>query len=372
MEAFKTRRLSSLFSGQRRETTIWTLGVAIVLSMLLGDYIHRVAGIEDTVLLAANGSVFFILLIYLDRKYRLEKISPWKSIPVSAIPIFIAYFSFWNEKSFGGFDFGAILFHYQAGFGSFVEPVIQKRAIRYAIFSFVLVVSIYYFNLRIRNFRLFDIALAVVVFYFTPISGVAWGFIKYSIEKTPLSADYRHIGVGDLTTHGANKNLIIIYAESAERTFQELDAGPDIFRDLIQVASRGIEVKGIRQVANTGWSVAGLVASQCGIPLQQHKSFYRNLFAGGDKFLGNAQCLGDLLKNHFYKLVYISGADLSFAGMDKFLYQHGYNDVYDIRDTEYKFKEYPNSWGLYDDSLFEIAVKNLKLFPLVRSHLFCR
>lgn len=46
--------------------------------------------------------------------------------------------------------------------------------------------------------------------------------------------------------------MIIIYAESTERTFGEIAGGDKIFAELKELAASGLEVKGLAQARNTG------------------------------------------------------------------------------------------------------------------------
>jgi phosphoglycerol transferase len=81
-----------------------------------------------------------------------------------------------------------------------------------------------------------------------------------------------------------------------------------------------------QQAPGTGWTIAGIVSTQCGLPL---RTFLRN--ASGDNatgFLNNAVCLGDTLADKGYLNIFMNGADLSFAGKGKFIAKHGYTQNY--------------------------------------------
>jgi len=98
-----------------------------------------------------------------------------------------------------------------------------------------------------------------------------------------------------------------------------------------------------------------MTASQCGIPL--FTPSHGNSMSGMDQFLSSATCLGDLLKESGYQLNYMGGADLNFAGKGKLYKTHGFTNIQgrdelveNLKDSSYK-----TSWGLYDDSLFEMV-----------------
>ena len=72
-------------------------------------------------------------------------------------------------------------------------------------------------------------------------------------------------------------------------------------------------------------------------------------------------CLGDILKDHGYRNVYIGGARLAFAGKGNFLATHGYGEQYgwDELRSELPDAELSGGWGLYDDDMLALAWKRI-------------
>ncbi|MCK4824891.1 sulfatase-like hydrolase/transferase, partial [bacterium] len=156
---------------------------------------------------------------------------------------------------------------------------------------------------------------------------------------------------------GETKNLVVIYAESLERTYFDETIFPGLIKGLRKLESKSTYFTNIKQVAGTRWTIGGMVASQCGIPL--FTPSHGNSMSGMDEFLPSAICLGDLLHNEGYELIYYGGADLAFAGKGKFYASHGFDEISgkdellaDLADESYK-----SGWGLFDDSLFDLAYK---------------
>ncbi|MCG6918089.1 MAG: sulfatase-like hydrolase/transferase, partial [Deltaproteobacteria bacterium] len=153
------------------------------------------------------------------------------------------------------------------------------------------------------------------------------------------------------------KNLVFIYAESLERTYFNETIFPGLITGLRELEAKSTYFTNIREAAGTGWTIGGMVASQCGIPLFAPAD--GNSMAGMDVFLPSATCLGDLLHDEGYKLIYYGGADLAFAGKGKFYSTHKFDQIAG-RDELLPFlldKSYMSGWGLYDDSLFDLAYK---------------
>jgi len=153
------------------------------------------------------------------------------------------------------------------------------------------------------------------------------------------------------------KNLVLIYVESLENTYRDKELfGVNLLESLEKV--EGLSFNRFAQVPGTGWTIAGIVASQCGIPLKSVSAYDENEQGRKVKsFLQGATCLGDILSNHGYRNVFMGGASLSFAGKGKFLSSHGYHELYgrdEWVDQGVAPEEF-NAWGLPDDHLFSKA-----------------
>ena len=155
---------------------------------------------------------------------------------------------------------------------------------------------------------------------------------------------------------GKPRNIVWLYLEQIERTYLDERLFPGLMPNLGSLEEESLSFTNVHQVYGTGWTVAGMVASQCGIPLVT-PSGNESAMTGMDQFLPGAECLGDILNEAGYDLNYMGGAILSFAGKGQFYQTHGFNRV----EGYYKFvgtlddRSYKHGWGLYDDSLFTLA-----------------
>jgi phosphoglycerol transferase len=103
--------------------------------------------------------------------------------------------------------------------------------------------------------------------------------------------------------------------------------------------------------------MAGMVATQCGVPLAVDVS---SDFAAPDNtrvFMPSAVCLGDLLVQQGFRNVFMGGAHLTFAGKGTFLRDHGYSERYGRTEWENAgaAKSEFNEVGMYDSALFDRA-----------------
>lgn len=160
------------------------------------------------------------------------------------------------------------------------------------------------------------------------------------------------------------KNLVLIYGESLEFSYGTRPFDGHLLHALEHgELAHAKSFAHFKQMAGTGWTIAGMVASQCGVPLKPLGIFGQNQFGdNANQFLPNALCLGDVLRTSGYRNVFLGGASTKFAGKGMFLHAHGYDEVLGREEWRSRNPEFPlNEWGLNDDDLFAEALKKLAL-----------
>ena len=160
------------------------------------------------------------------------------------------------------------------------------------------------------------------------------------------------------------RNLILIYLESAETALGDDEVfADDMLAPVKEVTRDWASIEHLRQYSGGGWTMAGLVATQCGVPLKGKISsdgsqIVRELVTGLEHYLPGLECLGDVLADHGYRNVFLGGADASFAAKNVFLADHGYDTVRDLgdwREAGESEAEMRRDWGLSDARLMQIA-----------------
>ncbi len=151
------------------------------------------------------------------------------------------------------------------------------------------------------------------------------------------------------------KNLVLIYGESFERTYFDERLFPGLTPELRKLEDNSLSFTNIHQLPGTGWTIGGMVASQCGVPLVASSG--GNSMEGLNKFLPGAYCLGDVLADWQYRLNFIGGADVDFAGKGDFYRTHGFDKVDGVKTLGKKTPDadYRNAWGLHDDTTFSFV-----------------
>jgi phosphoglycerol transferase len=154
-------------------------------------------------------------------------------------------------------------------------------------------------------------------------------------------------------------NLLFVYLESLERTYLDESEFPGLAPNINRLRQEGIDFTDIRQLPGTEFTIAGMVASQCGLPLLSTSDGNSN--SSDAEFLPGARCMGDLLAERGFQLSFLGGAPLRFAGKGHFYESHGFHRV--LGQEELRAQREPrseSSWGLYDDDLFGLVTDELE------------
>ncbi|MDN3905843.1 LTA synthase family protein [Arthrobacter sp. YD2] len=174
----------------------------------------------------------------------------------------------------------------------------------------------------------------------------------------------------NVTSAENKRNLVTIYLESGEATLADDQLfEKDAFAPLKEAtpAEEGWQsVENLQQYNGGGWTMAGLVSTQCGIPLKGSGlgggSATNELGEDVDTYLGGSTCLGDVLEDHGYTSVFLGGANSSFAAKDTFLGSHGYSEVKGLnewRATGEPEENFRKDWGLSDERLLAHAKEQM-------------
>ena len=161
------------------------------------------------------------------------------------------------------------------------------------------------------------------------------------------------------------RNLITIYIESGETTFQDRESGGiadvNYMPEMTRIAAQNVTfsqselIEGAAVTPGAGWTSAALVAQTTGLPLKLLSN------TSGDwmsDFLPGATSLGDILKEHGYRTVFMAGSDFAFGGREQFFTQHGDYEVWDLftaRETGRIAEDYYAGWGFEDRKLYAYA-----------------
>jgi arylsulfatase A-like enzyme len=168
------------------------------------------------------------------------------------------------------------------------------------------------------------------------------------------------------------KNVVWIYMESLERIYWDPEVFPGLTPNLDRLRRQGLDFSGFETFAGANYTMAGLFASQCGVPL------FTSAFAGLDTVAGNTTdastfhpkiaCFGDVLHKAGYSQVYMGGAPIVFSNKGLFFHLHGYDEALGLEELEAEAggKLPESGWGVYDSVLFKLALARYQKLAATR------
>jgi len=332
----------------------------------LAHLIRKFHDLSTNFALVLGCVLFSLLAVFIARQTRptAGTLLLWSFFP-------LIFFGFWYffVVEFGFFNWPSILFHFFAGLdqSEAVYDYIGKAwqtALGFVIIGFGLLI--------VKNtsliFQNTEKWLAILLLIANPavVSGVA-NLVSTDSNDDRLYKLY-HSPIAYLPDGTEPKNYVHIFLESTERTFFDKAVFGSTMEPLEEIERLSFTATNLRQVENTGWSVAGMTAAYCGVPLSPIGIISRNSFGRTDLFMKNAVCLGDILAPHGYDLSYVVGADPDFAGISKLYSQHGFGQIIGFDDLVAEFADeartkviHPSpKWGSHDDVVLKMGMSLLK------------
>ncbi len=285
------------------------------------------------------------------------RVWPWSLLPMALLGIYV-----YLNDSFGIVDLGAIFFHLQAGMSDHGGSDRLVAAVLYTL-SMAAMMAAFTWLVRVdHRWRLFERLLALILLASNPL---LYGMSQRGaaiVTDDGAWLDRRYVEPIILEVPESPPNLLLLYLESIERTYADGERFGDAYADLEVLGKQGHVFEGVRQLDNTGWTMAGKIASQCGTPLMPAGLLHDRQFSPLDKVVPGVNCLGDLLAEQGYRLSYLGGASTAFAGKGLFYEGHGFDTVMGREELVPRLDDpdYVNNWGLFDDSLYDFTAEEIR------------
>lgn len=282
--------------------------------------------------------------------------------------IWLFCLNYWINRFFGPPDIDQIAYHLQFGVEGFAasDPALLRRFVRWCVLvPLLLLAAVLVFERRAaaRRQRFASWVRPVLPAAALAAAVSTWLYQLSVLQYARASAgpDYfasRYVPPSSVAVRSvAPKNLILIYVESLESAY----GNRQVFGDNLIAPLTALDATSFasyQQMPGTGWTIAAIVSTQCGLPLKRVTVFDEH--TQGEmvqSFLPNATCLGDILARHGYRNVFMGGASPTFSGKGKFLRAHRYQEVLGKEDWQRQgvADSRMNGWGLFDDELFRRA-----------------
>lgn len=304
------------------------------------------------------------------KQYFLIAIAPILSMAISLF--------YWIGDSFTGRGIDeSVFFHLRVGFEG-IDLGNYKKLIWIVLTGLFLSITFTFFLYkRILSDSRFSFigkrsyVLLILLFIMHPLSldiVKIYGVKYLDRYNFPNFSDYYHSVRADKSAFKVDndkRTIILLYLESLEQAYYENnELFNDVMPSLNKITQDYLTFSNIDQVAGTTFTMAGMVSSQCGVPLldannpDSYTENYQGVWSG---FLSGATCLGDLFNSMGYTNYYVGGASLAFAGKGDFYTSHGFNkrnifgrDEFDQEALhEGKGRLEQSVWGQYDEVIFE-------------------
>ncbi|WP_240454060.1 sulfatase-like hydrolase/transferase [Halomonas sp. NO4] len=282
---------------------------------------------------------------------------PWSLLPIALWGLYI-----YLADSFGEVDLGAIFFHLQAGMQGHGGVNRTLAAVGYTLSMIALLASFTWLTHHDGRWHRAEHFLALALLASNPLLyGVSQRGAAI-VTDDGAWLDRRYVEPVVLEAPSSPPNLLLLYLESIERTYADRERFGDAYADLEALGEEALVFEGVKQIDNTGWTMAGMIASQCGTPLMPAGLLHDSQLEPLNRVVPGVDCLGDVLSEHGYRLSYLGGASTDFAGKGVFYNDHGFDRILGRDELQPRLDDpdYVNNWGLYDDSLYDFTVEEIR------------
>lgn len=163
------------------------------------------------------------------------------------------------------------------------------------------------------------------------------------------------------------RNLVYIFLESMETTYEDKDNGgafeESLIPELTLLANQNLTFEnndksnnGFLVPAMSGWTAAAMVGQTSGVPLNTPAG--ANGYLSDMSFLPGAYTLGDILAANGYQNELLLGSEAEFGGREYYFKLHGNYNIVDYNtaiENGWINKDYRVWWGYEDLKLFDYA-----------------
>lgn len=245
-------------------------------------------------------------------------------VPVAAALVAIPFVVL--SRAFGSFLVVSLVFHAQFGIEGADFVGFEQEIFEGILFVFFVLLGAYGLSNLLGKKRMFYWLATVAMVFLNPLT---WYLVEYRKNQSIESDLHTQLSEPLLAPSAVLPDIIYVYLEGLERGFENSAAFGDIYQPLKAYEEMGVTFTGVHEINGTGWSLAGTVATQCGVPLvPTGLRFYANLDEQVD-FMPDRKCLTDLTAGLGYQNSYVMGGSQNFGGFDHFFSSHSFDNIVD-------------------------------------------
>ena len=318
------------------------------------------------------GLIFLATLLIKSMPARSYAVKDWLyRLPVIVIPVLLLIPLTVIMFIFAKVDMAAFLFHLIFTIDGTPWEDIIPFAFTSLFFWLVFCMVIYRLRGWLDGWPAMYLGIAAVLLAINPLANDL-GYRKVAsftnLNETMLS----HLSDPKIVANPIEKkNLILVYLEGLEANYLDKELFGTISPELDAIVDKSLKFENIYQVEATGWSLAGTIATQCGVPTLPFGAKQLDEMHDIPRIMPGVTCLGDVLTSEGYNINYVAstkivGNKMGFYGFDNFFDTHSYDNIVD-RDViveRFKLPDFKplesSAWGLYDSQLFDAAYEVVK------------
>ena len=257
---------------------------------------------------------------------------------------------------FRQFNMLSLLFHAEFGTeGASLAGMWRSMFVALSTCVYFLLAVLWFQNL-VQPRRWFLISMTVLIVAINPLTQF---FVDYLASPEAEDVLTPRLATPQISETAPRPDIVLIYLEGLEQGFGAPMFGTT-YKEIEALRPQGTWFSNVDEVSGTEWSIAGLAASTCGLPLVPNGLKFRNNFESQSDFFGAHTCLSDILGELGYQLSFLKGTDKEFAGFNHFLASHGFDGVIDrqAQKARYSSEEYTQAtagWAIDDQMLMDTA-----------------
>ena len=317
-----------------------------------------------------------------DLRERIIRISTNAILCIVLFTAFLGFFAAcWYVRIYGRIGFDSVIFTLTGGLGGVSTDLVQKFLTGAVLPSVLCTLVAGFLLLRRWNWKRWIAIALCLVLSVGLLTHAAFNveLVQYMVNKNQISelyeSEYRDPKEVSITFPEEKRNLIYIYMESMETSYQDKELGGaldyNLIRELTWLAEENINfshnnsVGGFRQVPGASWTVGAMVAHTGGVPLKVPDgiSDWQNGYGQDGEFLDGLTNITSILQEAGYYQTLMVGSVVSFGGRDTLYKNHGVDRIYDLvtgrADGLVPSNYWNDWWGFEDLYLFEYAKQEL-------------
>jgi len=264
------------------------------------------------------------------------------------------------RQHFGPVTLDQVSYHLSHGGVEWTDPKILARGLRWSVGALALGCLVVWV-MRRRSPILRGSVLTVL------LSAAGWSL--WATVTTPCTVrpetdpllGYVDPALQHFHQSGPAPDLLIVFVESLEEAYADRSA----FGEVMVPSLAGLRIQhqrlgDLRQIAGASWTMAGIFATLCGLPLQSVGLNTAKSTEFSSRFFGGGSCLTDVLQAQGWDIAFYGAASLDFAGKGRFLADHGVRHRFGRQEWQSAGLVAPaTGWGLRDSTMLSAAWQHM-------------